>query len=1074
MKLITRRFQISGIPVFGLLWIALHFPFWGIQGQSIDPILLNNFYPRSIGPAAMSGRVTSLDVHPKNKNTILAGTASGGLWLSTSGGTKWSPLFDKESCQAIGAAVFHPLNPSLIWVGTGEGNPRNSHNYGNGIYKSLDEGKTWIFCGLENSKQIHRIRVHPRDENIAFAGVTGNAWADSPERGVFRTKDGGKTWEKILYINESTGCAELVMDPNNPNRLIASMWEHRRKPWTFNSGGKSSGMYLTVDGGNTWKKITDKKGIPAGDLGRMGFAFAASKPGLVYGLIEAKTNGLYKSLDGGENWTKVSEKNIGDRPFYYCELYVDPKNENRIFNIYTYVSKSEDGGKTFESISGWRIHPDHHAMYIHPEDPSYIINGNDGGLNISRDGGNTWDFASNIPVGQFYHINYDFANPYNVYGGLQDNGSWVGPSSVWRSGGIRSSDWQEVMFGDGFDVVPNRGNDRYGMAMYQGGNLGMYDRNTGKEISIKPIHPELKNLRFNWNAAIAQDPFRTNGVYFGSQYVHYTPDFGKNWILMSDDLTTNDTTKQKQDLSGGLTPDATAAENHCTILSIAPSPRDSNVIWVGTDDGNLRLTKNKGKNWNEIFVPGMPKNAWIPQIHSSNFSDGEAWVVVNHYRMGDARPMLFYTNDFGRKWSNIVNEKEIKGHCLSFVQDPYEPKLLFLGTEFGMYVSFDKGQNWTKWTNHNFPSTPVSDLKIHPRENDLIIGTFGRSIYILDDIVPLRQICKDSWKNDTSKFKIFPSQETYAVEFGQPFGERFEADGAFKGRNKNRGSQFTFWIPRPKKDDSKKKEEKSKSEKKTEDKDSEKKSEKNKIKLVILSENKDTIRNLTFKVDSFYFQRNYWGLESNGIKYPSYSESKKDDDVPGGIKVEPGIYQIRAFYNDQFDSTYVKVNSDPRVPYIPVNKERKLARGKHNELISSAKKAFDRLKEAEKITTLQEEMSINLPDSTKTKISKLGGEQRDSIKLLQEIFMLPKDIKGLHHFKVYLTGHLDNTEGLLNQESGPLSNTEKWSMEKSKIETEKMLEKVNAYFSSSWVKYREKIESLKSPVFKDYVPIKIN
>ena len=413
---------------------------------------------RNIGPAGMSGRITAIDVDLSNPNRIFVGAASGGVWLSENGGISWSPVFDEQSTLAIGSIKINQKNPSEIWVGTGEGNPRNSLNTGNGIYKSLDGGRTWNKMGLENSKTIHRIIIHRDDSNTVFVAALGSPWGPNADRGVFKTTDGGRTWKKVLYVNDLTGAADMVTDPTNPNKLIVSMWEHKRDPWFFKSGGKGSGLYISYDAGENFKKIEETDGIPKGELGRIGIAVAPGKPNIIYALIEAKENGLYKSVDGGKKWSLVSTKNIGDRPFYYSELYVDPTNENRIFNVYTYLSMSEDGGNSFKEIANYAndVHPDHHAFWIHPTDPSFIIDGNDGGLNISHDGGSNWYFAGNLPVGQFYHVNVDNDFPYNVYGGMQDNGSWVGPSAVLKRGGIRNHDFQELYFGDGFDVVPYR------------------------------------------------------------------------------------------------------------------------------------------------------------------------------------------------------------------------------------------------------------------------------------------------------------------------------------------------------------------------------------------------------------------------------------------------------------------------------------------------------------------------------------------------------------------------------------------------------------------------------------------
>ncbi|MEL6274743.1 MAG: hypothetical protein AAFU03_06565, partial [Bacteroidota bacterium] len=571
--------------------------------------------PRNIGPAGMSGRITAIDVNPYNKDIIFAGSASGGLWRSKNGGIDWQPVFDDQPTSSIGAVAIADANPSIVWAGTGEGNPRNSANYGAGIFRSLDGGNTWKFMGLKKTRAIHRILIHPTNPDIVYVGAFGSMWGPNQARGVYKTIDGGENWKKVLFVDDASGIAEIVMDPINPNKLIAATWTNDRDPWFFNSGGPGSGIWVTHDGGETWERRTSEDGLPKGDLGRIGLAIAASKPNVVYALVEAKENGLYKSIDGGKTFKLVSKKDIGNRPFYYAEIYVDPQNENRIFNIYTYVARSEDGGKSFKVIAdyGNDVHPDHHAFWIDPDDPNFIIDGNDGGLNISRDGGDTWRFARNLPVGQFYHVNHDMDIPYNVGGGMQDNGSWVGPSYAWKAGGITEADWQEVRFGDGFDIMFKPDNNRYVYAASQGGSIGYTDRETGASQFIKPVHPDGEFLRYNWNAAMAQSPFDVCTIYYGSQYVHKSTDCGQNWEIISPDLTTNDTAKLKQHISGGLTIDATQAENHCTILAIAPDPKDPMTIWASTDDGQLHLTRDGGKNWENqsLRLTGLAENSWL-------------------------------------------------------------------------------------------------------------------------------------------------------------------------------------------------------------------------------------------------------------------------------------------------------------------------------------------------------------------------------------------------------------------------------------------------------------------------------
>ena len=770
--------------------------------QELSMELLKNKTPRNIGPGGMSGRVTSIDVVLSNPDIMYAGTASGGLWKSTSGGIKWNPIFDNEATASIGAVTIQQSNPSIIWVGTGEGNPRNSLNGGYGIYKSLDGGKTWQLMGLEKTRHIHRVIIDPTNPNTVYIAAIGSPWGIHSERGVYKTTDGGRTWVNILYTNPKSGAADLVMDPQNPNKLIAAMWEHKRDPWFFNSGGEGSGLYSTYDGGETWKKISSKEGLPEGNLGRIGVAISPSKPDVVYALIEAKKNALYKSSDGGEHWEKVSDNmdEIGNRPFYYADIYVDSQNENRLFSIFTYVNVSEDGGKNFKQLmpaygvdNG--IHPDHHAWWIHPTNNDFMIDGNDGGLNITKDGGDSWRFIGNLPVAQFYHINVDNEFPYNVYGGMQDNGSWRGPAYVWRAQGIRNSYWQEISFGDGFDVIPDRDDSQFGWTMSQQGYVSRYDWKTGNNYTVRPTHPDADiSLRFNWNAAINIDPYSNNTLYFGSQFVHKSTDKGNTWQIISPDLTTNDPEKLKQHESGGLTMDATGAENHCTILVIEPSEVETDMLWVSTDDGRVHYTQDSGSQWIEVTknIKGLPKGSWIPQIKASKTNKGEALLVANDYRRFNYTPYVYRTKNYGKSWERIVDATDVSSYALSIVEDPEEPNLLFLGTDDGLYVSIDKGAIWTKWT-EGFPTVPVKDLVIHPREQDLVIGTFGRAAWVLDDIRPLRAIAKD--QNILQKtVHLFDPPTAYQAAYQQPTGSRFGGDALYNGENRKSGARFSYYL----------------------------------------------------------------------------------------------------------------------------------------------------------------------------------------------------------------------------------------------------------------------------------------
>ena len=1006
---------------------------------------------RNIGPAGMSGRVTAIDVDLSNPDRIFTGAASGGVWMSNNGGISWKPIFDDQITLSIGSIEINQQNPAEIWVGTGEGNHRNSVNVGGGIYKSIDGGKTWKSMGLENTKVIHRIIVHRDNPDVVYAAALGSPWGEHEERGVYRTTDGGKTWENILYVNEITGPGDMVVDPSNPNKIIVGMWEHKRTPWDFTSGGEGSGMYITHDGGDNWKKLGVDEGMPKGDLGRIGLAFAPSKPNIVYALIEAKENGLYKSVDGGNNWSLVSKKNIGNRPFYYSEIYVDPLNENRIFNLYTYISLSEDGGKTFKQIAdyGNAVHPDHHAFWISPDDPSFLLNGNDGGMNISRDGGMTWEFVDNLPVGQFYHVGIDDEFPYNVYGGMQDNGSWGGPSYVLRSGGIRNSDWQELMFGDGFDVSPLPSDSRYGYAMSQGGNVGLYDKATGRTQFVKPTHPEHKPLRYNWNAALAQDPFNDCGVYFGSQYVHYSDDCGLNWKIISPDLTTNDTTKQKQHISGGLTIDATNAENHTTLLAIAPSPVRKEVVWASSDDGQLHITLDGGERWKNVAtkLPGLPAGSWIPQIQVSSSNAGEAWVVANNYRRNDFNPYAFHTDNYGESWTRVVNENQVGHFVCSIVQDEVSPNLVFLGTDGGLYVSFDKGKNWKHWSD-GMPNVQIRDMKIHPREGDLVLATFGRAFWVLDDINPLRAMAAEGLNTTENEFVAFTPQDAYHVSTRSYEGIRFNAQGDFNGDNRFMGgARLNLWV------------------KPTEEVEGKEKKAKD-VKIKVVNSNGDTIRMITRKLEEG-LNRVYWYLDEDGILFPSRRDRRPGSDLPGGMDVLPGTYSIFYEYEGNTDSSMIHVKMDPRIDW---NEDAMMAKREimedYAEIIDQARNGWNDISNAKKTLKLVKGIAEIQDDSLKKDLMKEIKALNARLDSLEELYFNPEGLKGIQRNPNNLSSVLGGVRRYVNSSwSVPGSNAMN-TIRRAETETEKVTMAVQQFMEEEWSPFHVKVSELNLDLFK--------
>jgi photosystem II stability/assembly factor-like uncharacterized protein len=1054
----------------------------GLHAQKLDMDKLQGMKPRSIGPAGMSGRITALDVVHHQPQIIYAGSASGGLWKSESGGIHWEPIFDKEPVASIGAIAITQSNPSVVWVGTGEGNPRNSLNGGYGIYKSLDAGKTWKRMGLEKTRHIHRIIIHPTNPDIVWVAAIGSPWGAHPERGVYKTTDGGKTWKNVLFTNELSGCAELVIDPSNPNKLIAAMWEHKRWPWFFKSGGEGSGMYITHDGGETWEKRSEKDGLPAGELGRMGLAIARSKPNVVYALVESKKNALYRSEDGGFTWAMVNDKaEIGSRPFYYYEIYVDPKNENRLYSIFTYVNVSEDGGKSFRQLLGWNVHVDHHAFWIHPDDPNYIIDGNDGGMAISRDMGKNWQFVENLPVGQFYHINVDNDYPYNVYGGMQDNGTWVGPAYVLKAQGIRNSYFQEVVFGDGFDALPDPDNNRYGYGMSQGGNLGRFDRETGFVKTIRPTHPD-KNvaLRYNWNSALAQDPFDNSTIYYGSQFVHKSTDKGDTWEIISHDLTTNNPEKQKAHESGGLTLDATNAENHCTILALSPSKAEKGVLWVGTDDGKVHITRDGGKTWADVTarIGGMPKESWVPQIHTTGRA-GEAFVVVNNYRLFDYKPYLFHTRDYGQTWRSLVSAAQVgeNNFTLSVVQDPVEPNLLFLGTENGLWVSMDAGANWTRWTQGYPAGLSTYDMVIHPREHDLVIGTFGRSIYVLDDIRPLRELATKGTHLLNKPLHMFSPPEATIAMVQQPAGIRFAAEAMFNGENRPFGAMISYVVnppaapveasalptakgkrgaspvtpaPAPAKE------------------------KYDSLTLEVFNSKGELIRRLKQKApEKGGLHRIYWGLDEKGERMANRREARGNWE-PGGVQVLPGKYKLRMRVGNHTDSTWIEVRFDPRMETSPAALQARYdLLKKVEQRQATASKAMDQLRESKAIVEDFEKRMKPLKGEEYQAMKSLSKVMKDSINQLMDEWVGKEDQRQgiVRNPEQHVNTMIGNARRYISGTYDMPGPTQERVLSQLDEHLAPVVKRTHAFFTQQWADYKQKMAGLTISPFKEYDPL---
>jgi photosystem II stability/assembly factor-like uncharacterized protein len=769
---------------------------------SFDSGVISGLGARNIGSAQMSGRIAAIAAVPgkDGKTTLIVGAASGGVWKSTDSGTTFKPVFDKQDVQSIGAITIDPSNHDTIWVGTGESWTRNSVSVGDGIYKSTDGGETWANMGLKDSERIAKILVDGHDSNTVYACVPGKLWSDSADRGLYKTTDGGKSWSLVLKgRNLSTGCSSISADPKDPNTLFAALWDFRRKGWTFRSGGESaevpsgSGLFRSSDGGKSWTEVTDaaNKGFPKKPYGRIAVAVAPSASNVVYAFVESTDSALFRSDDGGKTWDKRDKSQLMVwRPFYFANLIVDPKNPDRLFKPDLNLIQSLDGGKSFANVGGG-THGDHHTVWIDPTDTQHVISGDDGGLWQSYDGGNKWWKQNNLPVSQFYHVSIDESDPFHVYGGLQDNSSWMGDSAY--PGGISNSRWENMYGGDGFWAFADPADPAYIYAEAQGGTIGRVNRYTHETRTIQPEANYNEKLRWNWNTPIALSPNEKGTIYIGAQFLFRSRDHGQSWDRISPDLTTNDKNKQKQEESGGVTIDNSAAEAHTTIYSISESPRQAGLIWVGTDDGNVQVTRDAGKSWSNVVgnIRGVPASAWVSWVQAGNFDAGTAFVAFDRHTFGDMAPYLYKTTDYGKSWTALVTPKDakgIRGYAHVIKQDTVKPDILYAGTEFGLFVSIDGGAHWAQFKGGDMPDVAVRDLAFQQRDASLAIATHGRGIWIVDDLTPLRALDAKTLDSEAAFLATRPIQQRISAFGGWP-----EGDASFTGPNPPAGAEITYY-----------------------------------------------------------------------------------------------------------------------------------------------------------------------------------------------------------------------------------------------------------------------------------------
>ena len=751
--------------------------------------LFGGMQARHIGPALMSGRIIDVENHPTNARIIYLGAAGGGVWKSNDSGTTFNPIFD-DYAQSIGVVKLDPKHPDeIIWVGTGEIWTRNSVSVGDGLFKSSDGGSNWTKVGFEKSERISSIVINPNNTDEMYVGVLGALWSDSEDRGVYKSLDGGKTWDKILYVGPSTGAADVIMDPNNPSVLYTSMWEFRRSGWDFTSGGRTSALYKSTDSGKTWDKI--HTGFPEGDLGRITVAIAPSDTNILYAVLETgekATNGLWKSSDTGNSWEHLNNDfGLTVRPFYFSRITIDPKNPDVVVKGGLNGSISRDGGNTFKSLGN--MHSDIHDVVFDINNSDVLYAGTDGGMYRSWDGGTTFEIVENLPLSQFYHISVDNETPYNVYGGLQDNGSWYGPSS--SPGGVNARDWNSVGYGDGFRVLKHPTKNIIYSEMQGAANVWRYDTDKKRTRTVQPMKRKGDpDLRFNWNAPMAVSAHAPDRFYMGSQFLHKSEDMGESWDIISPDLTTNDAAKQDQSSSGGLSVDNSGAENHTTIFTIAESPLDENILWIGTDDGNIQVTKDGGENWINVTtnLVGIPANTWVYHIEASVHGKGTAYAVFEGHTTGDMKAYSLKTIDYGQTWTNIITD-DVHGFVRNIQEDYESENLLFLGTEFGLYVTIDGGKNWSKFEN-NMPATAVHFMELQKQTNDLVMGTHGRGVIIIDDISPLRELGQEVLAQDVYFFKTKP----FIMIEDSGFSGSFGTETQFVGQSKSSAARIVYYL----------------------------------------------------------------------------------------------------------------------------------------------------------------------------------------------------------------------------------------------------------------------------------------
>ena len=862
----------------------------GSQG-GIDAVL-DHLAWRNIGPANMGGRIDDFGVVESDPRIIFAGLASGGVWKTINGGITWEPVFDDQPVSSIGDVAVAPSDPSIVWVGTGEPANRQSSSWGNGVYKSTDAGKTWSHMGLDDTLHIGRVVIHPRNPDVVYVAAVGHLWGSNPDRGLYKTTDGGNTWTNTLFINEDTGFIDVAIDPVSPDTLYAGAYQRRRTAFGFNGGGGGSGLYKTIDAGENWTKLAE--GLPEGDTGRIGLDIYRKDPRIVYAIIQNADGGVFRSEDKGATWTRMSDTN--PRPMYYSQVRIDPQNDQRIWVLGGSVSYSDDGGKNFRNDLVTRIHGDNHALWISPANSDHLLLGSDGGIHQSLDRGRTWDFINTMAIGQFYEIGYDMDEPYHIYGGLQDNGSWGAPVRTMYSRGITNEEWFRVGPGDGFyaQVDPTDPDTIYVEA--QGGNLSRLDLKTTERKTIRPVADfGDEAYRFDWNSPLLISPHDSRTIYYGGNHLFISTDRGDSWAKTVD-LTTNPDRDAMSIMGVTLDQETILSRNDgvssfAEMVTITESPSRRGVLYVGADDGSLRVSRDNGDTWTDVAgnVPDLPAGTFVTRLVASHHADGRVYATFDGHRSDDYKPYVYVSEDFGESWRSLASTLPA-GHTMNVIREhPRQQNLLVLGGEFGAYVSIDRGRAWHQLEG-SLPTVPVDDIAIHPRENDLILGTHGRSIWVLDDMTPLEQL-SDSVLN--AELHLFDMRDAVSYRIYSHKGST--GHEMFVAPNPPEGALIHYWVKAEPADEAG-------------------------ATITILGAGGESVRTLEAPA-TVGLNRANWDLRYDP---PIASEERGFSAPPLGPVVLPGDYRVRVSVAGRDVTKRVRVTDDPRIELSQTDRRARL------------------------------------------------------------------------------------------------------------------------------------------------------